>query len=107
MRAKGSWNCLADGIVRAQGLGSWWRPGVAGGLRVEESVRQGLDPIACVAAGLIRRVGYSRALLCRSAVVAVGGRSSRVERWLGAVSYFLVTFAPLRTLEISFCCGPK
>jgi hypothetical protein len=28
-------------------------------------------------------------------------------RWCGVVcvSYFLVTFAPSRTLEISFCCG--
>jgi hypothetical protein len=28
-------------------------------------------------------------------------------RWCGVigVSYFVVTFAPSRTLEISFCCG--
>ena len=56
-----------------------------------------------MAAGFRSRVGVGEDVLSSSVDGGVlAARRCGVVGW----SYFLVTFAPLRTLEISFCCGP-
>ena len=66
-------------------------------------VGQGLDP-ALNGGGVDSAVSYRKG--CDEVDGRVGVIDHAVKR-VAALSYFLVTFAPSRTLDTSFCCGWK
>ena len=98
MRARVAW--LPHVILRAWGCGLCWRVRLARG-HFEELCGQGLD-LTLSGGGVDQSVGSGHG---RYAVIGHGWMVDRAANGVVVVSCFLVTLAPSRTLDISFCCG--